>query len=92
MTIADAYPCTMETIDYIGRRYSNFYVDKSPQDGPGWYVFGRYADAYGGKLIKLCGRPDIAPRAHPHYNVRVRRGWSTRARAQHWADAMNGAK
>lgn len=68
------------TTDGRGRQFDQFYVAKSDADGPGYYIFGRNPE-YGGRLIMLCGRPDVAPRKHPHYNCKVRRGWKTRREA-----------
>lgn len=85
---ADECGCESTRHDYKGRMFAEFYVSRSAQDGPGWYVFGRNPE-YGGHLVMLCGRPAVAPRKHPKYNGPVRRGWSTRAKAQYWADQMN---
>jgi hypothetical protein len=62
------------TIDYRDRVFSNFYIGQSPGTGPGWYIFGRNPE-YGGRLVRLCGRPSVKARRHPHYNCQVRRGW-----------------
>ena len=74
--------------DYRGRLYSDFYPRRAPSSGPGWFVFGRSPE-YGNTLIRLCARPAVEPRAHPHYNVMVRRGWRTRRAAQAAADLLN---
>lgn len=74
--------------DYRGRSYADFYPRRSPASGPGWYVFGRSPE-YGNTLIRLCARPAAKPRAHPRYNVMVRRGWRTRRAAQAAADLLN---
>lgn len=79
------------SIDYKGRAFSGFYAARSPQDGPGWYVFGRNP-GYGGSLVMLCARPAVAPRKHPHYNCKVRRGFRTRREASGLAQALNASK
>lgn len=63
------------TVDYRDRHYANYYIERSPATGPGWYIFGRNPEWYGGRLVRLCGRPAVKARRHPHYNCRVRRGW-----------------
>lgn len=83
----------METInftdtDHKGRTYDRFYANIAPFAGPGWYVWGRNPE-YGDNLIRLCGRPDVAPRRHPHYNGPVRRGWHTKREAAAIATKLN---
>ncbi len=81
----------VQTSDYRGRTYHHFHVRRDPGSAPGWFVFGRGSNGeYGGHLISLCARPDVPWRRHPHYNVKVRRGWLTRREAQRIADVMNG--
>lgn len=85
---ADNVGMESQITDYKGRSYSRFYPAKDAKTGPGWYVFGRNPE-YGDTLIMLCGRPAVAPRHHPHYNGKIRRGWPTKALAQYWADVLN---
>lgn len=75
-------------IDYRHRAYDRFYPRRSPSSGPGWCVFGRNRQ-YGDSLIRLCARPRVVPRAHPHYNVMVRRGWPTQRAAHAVAQWLN---
>ena len=76
------------TVDYAGRSYDRFCVRRSPQDGPGWYVFGRNPE-YNDSLVHLCARPNLPIRRHPHYSCKVARGWHLRSEAQAVADLMN---
>jgi len=71
--------------DYRNRVFSGFYLARAPTRGPGWYIWGRNPE-YGGRLVRLCGWPDVRPRKHPHYNIRVRRGWLRRSEAQQVLD------
>ena len=80
----------VKTTDHLGRVFSDFFVAKASDKGPGWYVYGRNA-GYGGKLITLVARPDVAARKHPHYNGPVRRGWRTKAEAQAIANKLNAS-
>lgn len=85
----------IETRNYSGHVFSEFYVQRNPGLAPGWFVFGRNAEKYGrlpdgrGAYVMLCARPDVRPRRHPHYNGQVRRGWHLKRQAQAVADAMN---
>lgn len=80
-------PAIVVSEDYRGRRYADFYVTKSPLNGPGFYIFGRNKEDYGvfpdgrGRLICLIGRPDTSERKYKLYNGRRRRGWKTRREA-----------
>lgn len=83
----------MDQIEFRGRGFrggffSAFYVAKHPQSGPGWYVHGRNP-AYGGGYVMVCARPDVPARAHPHYNVKVRRGFRTMREARWVASVLN---
>lgn len=71
--------------------FAEFFPQRSPHTGPGWYVFGRNRHFYGGSYIKLCARPDVRARQYRHYNGPVRRGWYTKAEAQEIADWLNRA-
>jgi hypothetical protein len=82
------YGVVIETVDYAGRVFDRFHARRDSSTGTGWYVFGRNP-GYGDNLIKLCARPDVPCRRHPHYNNPVQRGFRTRAEAQIVADAMN---
>ena len=73
--------------DYRGRVFSDFYVSTNPAHGPGWYVFGRNEAR---NVIKVCAQPNVTPRKHPHYNIRVRRGFKTMREAQACANFLNG--
>lgn len=85
----------IQTINYRGHEFRNFFVAQSPAQGPGWYVFGRNSEKYGtlpngdGAYVMLCARPDVPPRSHRHYNGQVRRGWHTKREAQAAADQLN---
>jgi hypothetical protein len=71
-------PFLLEMVDYKLRVFSDgFYARQDPQSGPGWYVFGRSKE----DVIKLVARPDVPDRAHPHYNIKVRRGWRLKREA-----------
>ena len=74
--------------DYRGRMYAEFYVCRDATAGPGWYVLGRNPE-YGGRLVKICARPNVSPRKHPHYSHRVRRGWHTMREAAAVAAWLN---
>lgn len=73
--------------DYKNRMFTrDLKVRRDPVSGPGWYVFassvpGVGRDHYGGGVVKMIARPKVKPRKHPHYNVKVRRGWHTQAEA-----------
>lgn len=82
-----------------GYVFIGFYVRRSLLDGPGWFVFGHNVEKYGanpdsgrGYDTKLCARPDVKARAHPHYNVKVRRGWRTKREASEVAAWLNCEK
>lgn len=77
-------------IDYKGRVYREFFVSKDPGLAPGWFVYGRCRNEYGPNgIIFLVGRPAVKPRKHPHYNVKIRRGWHSKREAQAYADQLN---
>lgn len=78
--MAESYK--VELTDYRGRHYRDFHARRSASDGPGWYVFGRNPHHYGGNLVMLVARPEVEARKHPHYNVRVRRGFRTMREAR----------
>lgn len=80
--------CMTETTDYKGREFTKFYVSKDSSRAPGWFVFGRNPE-YAHSLIKLCARPIVKARSHPHYNGLIESGWKTKREAQTIADAMN---
>lgn len=69
------------TVNYKGDIFDLFHARRDPGMGPGWYVFGRNP-SYGDHYIMLCARPNVTPRRHPHYNVQVRRGWTTKREAE----------
>lgn len=87
----------VETVNYSGHLFSDFYAAKSPQTGSGWYIMGRNSEKYGtlpngkGAYVMLCARPDLKPRSHPHYNVQIRRGWKTKREATEIAEFLNSA-
>lgn len=84
----------MHYVDYRERMFTQFHVEKSASAGPGWYIWGRHnteyrrADDTGG-LVCFCGRPNVPYRRHPHYNIKVRSGWKTKADAQLVCDLLN---
>lgn len=73
--------------DYAGRYYDRFYAERD-HSGPGWYIFGRNPQ-YGGRLIRLIARPNVKPRVHPHYNIKIRRGFRTRREAEMVVEFLN---
>lgn len=86
-------------VNHEGYVFTDFEARQSKCDGPGWFVFGSNIEKYGihrasgkGYYIKLCARPDVKARAHPHYNGKVRRGWRTKREAQEVADWLNRGK
>ena len=85
----------LRAVNYSGHTFANFFPQRDSAGGPGWYVYGRNSEKYGvkadgkGAYVMLCARPSVAPRRHPHYNVKVRRGWHTRREAQAVADYLN---
>jgi len=90
LAVAALQGVDFHSVDYAGRDYREFFPARAPATGPGWYVFGLNRDHYApGGIVHLCARPDVAARAHPHYNIRVRRGWQTRREAQAIADHLN---
>lgn len=78
----------IEVVDYKGRVYDRFYVDKDPARGPGWFVFGMNPE-YGDRLRMNCARPVGPRRKYKYYNGRVHRGWRLKREAQEIADRMN---
>ena len=74
--------------DFKGRIYTNFYAAEVLGMAPGWFVLGCYED-YGGRLRKVCARPDVRPRKYKWWNGPVRRGWLTKKEAQAVADQLN---
>ena len=75
-------------IDHKGRVYHDFFPERKPEKGPGWYVYGRNPDYYNG-IIKVCCWPLVKPRAHPHYNGRIERGWHRKRDAKAIAAFLN---
>lgn len=73
---------------FRGGHFSKFYARRSSVDGPGFYVYGTNP-AYCGRYVMPCARPDVPPRRHRHYNVKVRAGWRTLREAKAVADEMN---
>ncbi len=73
------------SVDYKGRTFDRFYARKSPQNGPGWFGFGRNAE-YGDTLVRLCAQPDGPPTRG--YRVH-HKGWRTKKEAQAIADQLN---
>ena len=78
----------INTVNYRGDMFDRFYARKDPHSAPGWFVFGRNP-GYGDHYIMLCARPAVKARKHPHYNVAVRRGWSTKREAESIAAELN---
>jgi hypothetical protein len=89
-------PFLFDNTNYSGHDFRNFFVSRD-HSGPGWYIFGRNSEKYGtlpngrGAYVKLCARPDVKPRRHPHYNGKVRRGWRLKRDAQAVADRLNSS-
>jgi len=77
--------------DYTGADYRGqpLHPMRCPGTGPGWYLYGVRPGASCTVLHKVA-RPDVRPRAHPHYNIRVRRGWATKREALAVAQALAG--
>lgn len=69
------------SVDWKGRVFTDYYVDRAPGSGPGWYIWGQNAE-YDGRLRFLCGRPAVKARRLKHWNGRVRRGWATKKEAE----------
>ena len=88
-------PVELKTITYSGHIFSDFYAQRSPSDGPGWFIYGRNAEKYGrkpdgeGAYVMLCARPDVKAQRSRGYNGQVRRGFRNRAEAQAVADCLN---
>lgn len=88
----------IETRNYSGHVFSDFFVDRAAGLAPGWFVYGRNSEKYGtrpdgrGAYVSLCARPDVKPRRLKHWNGPVQRGWRTKAEAQMVADHMNRGK
>jgi hypothetical protein len=85
----------LETVNYSGHTFADFYPRRDPATGPGWYVFGRNTVKYGvladgtGAYVMLCARPAVTARKHRYYNCDVRRGWYTKREAQQIVDSLN---
>lgn len=77
--------------DHCGRTFKDFFPTRAEPHGPGWFVYGRNPDYYGG-LVYLCGRPDVKPRQCAHYNGKVRRGWRTKREAAAVAARLNSGE
>lgn len=69
----------IENVDYKDRVFSdNITAEREPSAGPGWYIFARNSEG----ICKLIARPNVPARKHPHYTLRVRRGWLTKKEAE----------
>jgi hypothetical protein len=90
-------PCEFHNVNYDGYRFTDFFVRKAPEIGPGFYIYGRNKKKYGTKAngdgfyTMLCVRPHVKARKHPHYNCAIRRGFSRKWIAQEIADSLNKA-
>lgn len=88
----------IETTNYSGHTFADFYAERRPGHAPGWFVSGRNSEKYGthadgkGAYVMLCARPDVKARRHPHFNGAVQRGWRTKREAQAVADRMNAGE
>lgn len=72
--------------DYKGRRFgAPFKVYREPSQAPGWFVFGTSPEG----VIRIVARPAVEARKHPHYNIRVRRGFSKKSEADQIAKELN---
>jgi hypothetical protein len=86
----------LETENYSGHTFSDFFVQRDTSRGPGWFVFGRNGEKYGrkpngeGAYIMLCARPNVRARRHVHYNGLVKRGWNTKREARTVIEFLNG--
>lgn len=70
----------IENVDYKDRVFSdNITAEREPSTGPGWYIFARNSEEC---ICKLIARPNVSARKHPHYNIRIRRGWLTKKEAE----------
>ena len=81
----------LQTSDYKGRTFRDFYSAQAPHNGPGWYVFGRCREV-SAAVIMLCARPVVKPRAYKHYNGKTRRGWLTKRQADQVATRLNAGQ
>lgn len=78
----------VNTENYGGYHFADFFARRDPATGPGWYVYGRNSEKYGTKAdgtgiyVMLCARPSVKARRHRHYNCLVRRGWATKGEAE----------
>lgn len=70
----------LDDTDYKGRVFDQFHARQDSGTGPGWFIFGRNPE-YGGKLVRLCGKPNRPRRRHVHYNGAVWHGWKTKRAA-----------
>lgn len=75
--------------DYRGRSYADFHARRDHGSAPGWFVFGRNHEWYGGHLVTVCARPDNKPRHRPNWNGKLAAGWRTKREAQAVADMLN---
>lgn len=77
-----------DNTNYSGHVFNEDYYIAECNEGPGWYIFGRNSEKYGkfpdgrGVYVMLIARPDLPPRAHKHYNGKVRRGWRRKHEAK----------
>jgi hypothetical protein len=87
----------VQTLNYHGFTFADFYASRDDHMAPGWFVFGRDSTKYGkmpdgrGAYIMLCARPAVKPRHSRNYNGQVRRGWATKREADAVAAELNRA-
>jgi hypothetical protein len=86
-TICDQ-PVIIQLTGFRGGHFTQHFARRDPGYGPGWYVFGTNP-AYNGRYTMRTAQPDVPMRRHPHYNVRVQRGWRTKREAARIAAEMN---
>lgn len=75
--------------NHRGVEFREFFPTRSTTHGPGWFVFGRNRDWYGGNYTMLCARPLLPLRRYKNLNCKTSRGWRTKREAQAVADDLN---
>jgi hypothetical protein len=63
--------------DYAGRVYGEFFVQRAPERGPGWFIYGR-AQRVSASVVTLVARPNVPLRRTRHYNGLAMMGWRTK--------------
>lgn len=71
---------------YDGSLFGDFFVRRSPCDGPGFFIYGRNCHKYGkhrdgkGTYVMLCGY--VREAGARNYNGKVRHGWPRKRDAE----------